>query len=304
MPRVEFETAKVLEYIRENPPPELLYAYNPTTDDCPFCGKRRKIIWKTILGKKTPLLQKSICDDECLVKVVEEMIDEYPPKISIADLSIRFAIDNNLPNGQTIHYLDDHYRNNNLFFWDKQNQRVVHPFDEMDDYGSVPPIFPVGDGYFNPTDWLDEVVHNTLVFPSRNLINEMKNWAGANPEKNKMTVTINGDDYNVVYDPTKMGGKWDSCVLEVLSNKKGPVTLKVYPGEPIWRKNIVEDNDEENTQPYSEQNVALMELVAQHLHGKKNKNGLLEREIKKAEKASHAGTRKSKKNKRGTRRRR
>jgi len=149
-----------------------------------------------------------------------------------------YAKQNNLCNGATIHYLNDDYRNNNLLFWDAQNQKLVYPFYEVDDYGSVPPIFVVGDGYFNPTDWLDEVDHNSIVFPSNSLINEMKKFAAENPATKKMTVKINDKEYLVDYDNTFMPKDWDSCFIEVDRNY-----LSVSKGLPEWRKDIVVEED-------------------------------------------------------------
>ena len=149
-----------------------------------------------------------------------------------------YAKQNNLCNGATIHYLNDDYRNNNLLFWDAQNQKIVYPFYEVDDYGSVPPIFVVGDGYFNPTDWLDEVDHNSIVFPSNSLINEMKKFAAENPATKKMTVKINDKEYLVDYDNTFMPKDWDSCFIEVDRNY-----LSVSKGLPEWRKDIVVEED-------------------------------------------------------------
>ena len=149
-----------------------------------------------------------------------------------------YAKQNNLCNGATIHYLNDDYRNNNLLFWDAQNQEIVYPFYEVDDYGSVPPIFVVGDGYFNPTDWLDEVDHNSIVFPSNTLINEMKEFASKNPATKKMTIKINDKEYLVDYDNTFMPKDWDSCFIEVDCNY-----LSVSKGLPEWRKDIVVEED-------------------------------------------------------------
>jgi len=149
-----------------------------------------------------------------------------------------YAKKNKLCNGATIHYLNDNYRNNNLLFWDAQNQKIVYPFYEVDDYGSVPAIFVVGNGYFNPTDWLDEVDHNSYVFPSNTLINEMKDFATKNPATNKMTVKINGEEYIVDYDNTFIPKDWDSCIIQTDRNY-----LFVSKGLLIWREDIVVEED-------------------------------------------------------------
>ena len=89
-------------------------------------------------------------------------------------LAKKYAVKHKLHNGATLEFPADGYRNHNLLFWDAQNNEIVPPFDEIDEYGSVPPRFVVGDGYFEPNDWLQEVEHNSYVFPATPLIKEMK----------------------------------------------------------------------------------------------------------------------------------
>jgi hypothetical protein len=154
-------------------------------------------------------------------------------------LAKKYAMKHKLHNGATLEFPQHGYRNHNLLFWDAQNKEIVETFSEMDDYGSVPPRFVVGDGYFNPNDWLDEVEHNSFVFPARVLINEMKAFALEHPDKKKMIVTINGNDYTVRYNPVEMKDKWDSCVLEVDPFETNKIS--VYPGDPKWRETIIDD---------------------------------------------------------------
>ena len=186
---------------------------------------------------------------EAIISLLKSDTNDTQPFIEV--VARLFAKKNKLPNGQTIHYLDDDYRNHNLLFWDSQNERIVYPFYEIDDYGSVPPIFPVGDGYFNPFDWLDEVDHNTFVFPSCTLIKEMKEFVIKHPGQKKMIVQINKIEYIILYNESQMEGKWDSCILEVEAVRshhlffggnplKGNDILCVRPGDPDWRKDIVE----------------------------------------------------------------
>ena len=151
-------------------------------------------------------------------------------------LAKKYAMKHQLHNGATLEFPADGYRNNNLLFWDAQNNEIVEPFTEIDDYGSVPPRFVVGDGYFNPYDWLNEVDHNSFVFPAKPLIEEMKEFAMKHPAEKKMIVTINDDDYIVRYYPNEMKDKWDVAVLQVFD--KG---FEVFPGLPEWRNTIVDE---------------------------------------------------------------
>lgn len=151
-------------------------------------------------------------------------------------LAKKYAMKHKLHNGATLEFPADGYRNHNLLFWDAQNNEIVEPFTEIDDYGSVPPRFVVGDGYFNPGDWVNEVDHNSYVFPAKPLIDEMKEFAEKHPDEKKMIVTINGDDYIVRYNPVEMKDKWDVAVLEVFN--KG---FEVFPGVLEWRNTIVDE---------------------------------------------------------------
>jgi len=170
-------------------------------------------------------------------------ISEFEKKLEDKEfrygLAKKYASSRKLHNGATLEFPADGYRNHNLLFWDALNKEIVAPFYHIDDYGSVPPRFVVGDGYFEPYDWLDEVDHNSVVFPARPLIDEMKAFAAEHPDQKKMIVTINGLDYTVRYSPEEMRDNWESCVIQVDKSKVGYV-LNVYPGELSWRETIVD----------------------------------------------------------------
>ena len=177
-----------------------------------------------------------LCNPKISLQALEEKLsNDNEFRYSLAK---KYARKHKLHNGATLEFPEHGYRNHNLLFWDAQNEKIVVPFTEMDDYGSVPPRFVVGDGYFNPCDWVDEVEHNTYVFPARPLMNIMKAFAEMNPDKKKMIVKINDHNYTVYYDPVKMKGEWDSCILEVSAfNDKA---FEVFPGDPSWRNTIVD----------------------------------------------------------------
>lgn len=166
-------------------------------------------------------------------KQLTEKLRDYDFKLKIAT---KYALKHNLHNGATIKIGGSGYRNEGLLFWDAQNKEIIEPFTQIDDYGSVPPRFVVGDGYFNPNDWISEVDHNSYVFPARPLINEMKGLA-KNP--GKMVVEINGSKYSVHYNANDMKDKWDSCIIEV--SPFGSKEFAVYPGDPAWRETIVDE---------------------------------------------------------------
>ena len=185
----------------------------------------------------------------CKPRLTEEALeDKLKNEVFKRGLAKAYALKHNLHNGATMRIGGHLYRNQGLFFWDAQNEEIVEPFTEIDAYGSVPPRFVVGDGYFSPSDWLDEVEHNTFVFPARPLMNQMKEFVEKNPAKKKMFVEINGQTYTAYYDPVKMKGEWDSCFMEV-SPSRALACFSVHPGDPSWRETIVDEISTTSKEP-------------------------------------------------------
>ena len=291
MPREELDWPEIISIVRSKQFEGILEQYEPESADCPHCGEARKVV------KGAPQMAKKICDDQCLKDTLNNLFFEHPELLD--QVAEAFALKNGLHNGATIHWGNDDYRNNNLLFWDAQNNKIVYPFTEYDDYGSVPPIFVVGDGYFNPGDWIDEVDHNSTVFPAWPLIKEMKEFAAEHPTANKMLVEINGSEYLVKYDPNVIKDEvWDSCILQVAPARtpwgtvdhKGPDWLYVSEGLPQWRRDIVEETNAN----IAGKNAALMGLVAAHAKGPDG-NAVVESEIGRHAKGGKRGTRKNKK---------
>lgn len=288
MPREELPIEEIVRLARKTQDVDLLEVY-PGESKCGQCNAARK------MSKGVPVIPKSFCTYSCVKDSVNDLIENK--RGFIERIAAAFAKEKGFPNGQTIHYLNDEYRNNNLLFWDAQNERIVHPFTKYDDYGSVPPIFPVGDGYFNPGDWLDEVEHNSTVFPSITLIREMKEFAAEHPTVKKMIVEINGAEYDVMYNPKQMAGQWDSAILEVVPavtswghrNFKGNDRLHVSPGDPAWRKNIVEETNAN----IAAKNAALLGMAAKYAKGV-NGNNVVQAEINRAAVGGKRNTRRNK----------
>lgn len=80
--------------------------------------------------------------------------------------------------GDGFHWLGDGYRNQGLWFWDKE-KGIIPPYTELDDYGSVPPHFLVGndEDQFKPGHWKNIVDHNSYVFLAPELMKEIKDTA-------------------------------------------------------------------------------------------------------------------------------
>lgn len=71
--------------------------------------------------------------------------------------------------GDAFTWMDSYgYRNSNLLFW-SEDDGALPPFTGIDDHGSVPPVFRVGDG-FRPDHWVDQVDHNSIVFLADRLV--------------------------------------------------------------------------------------------------------------------------------------
>jgi hypothetical protein len=96
----------------------------------------------------------------------------------------------------------------------------------------------------------------------------MKAFVKEHPTEKKMIVEINGAEYDVMYDPKQMAGKWDGAILNVSPavtswgqrNFNGNDRLYVSPGDPSWRKNIVEEKNA-NIQA---KNAALLGMAAKY----------------------------------------
>jgi len=80
--------------------------------------------------------------------------------------------------GQGFHWLGQGYRNQDLWFWDKE-KGIIPPCTDYDDYGGVPDHFLVGNGVdqFAPNHWENVVDHNSYVFLAPELLKEIQNTA-------------------------------------------------------------------------------------------------------------------------------
>ena len=219
--------AEVIAVVKSKQPGALLEKYQPALSKCPMCNTDRRMV------KGKPVLPKQLCKDECIKKTLKDML--YRNDRLAVSLLVPIALKRGLGNGMTLKFDWDGYRNEGLYFWDAKNKEIVPPFTEIDDYGSVPPRFVVGDGYFNPTDWLDQVDHNSFVFPSRTLIKEIKAFVDLYPNDDKMIVKINGTEYKVINTKKLNGDELDSIILEVHGH-----SLYIYRGNPEWPDSSIE----------------------------------------------------------------
>ena len=100
------------------------------------------------------------------------------------------------------------YRNEGLLFW-HEDQGVVFPYTEIDDYGSVPPCFRVGSEFLPefwfPSNYGCKVDHNSIVFLEDSLIQEIKDKLQESNDSKKgklwtCKIEIQGKTYNVSVD--------------------------------------------------------------------------------------------------------
>lgn len=100
--------------------------------------------------------------------------------------------------GDVIHFGSDDYRNNNKMIFD--GEQLIHLHTEVDDYGSVPPIFVVGDkeGEFDIGDFEDIIDHNSIYWLSKEKLQEIELYI-----KNKNVfgkVIIRGKEWNIWFE--------------------------------------------------------------------------------------------------------
>lgn len=72
--------------------------------------------------------------------------------------------------GDVLHWLER--GEHNPFFWHKDDG-VIPSCTEIDERGSVPPCFRVGEGFL-PDHWVDDINYNQIVFLSDDLISKIK----------------------------------------------------------------------------------------------------------------------------------
>jgi len=96
--------------------------------------------------------------------------------------------------GDAFHWIELGYQNEKLMFWHEQ-QGIIPPYAEVDKFGSVPPVFLVGDYGFDPNKWIHVVVHNKFAFLDAKHLKEIKENARYIGKEWYATVVINQIPY-------------------------------------------------------------------------------------------------------------
>jgi hypothetical protein len=138
----------------------------------------------------TEFMLKRVCDKESFSGIYGDEIKKY------ANLVVKSGL-LKVSHGDAIYWLHQGYRNDNLLFWHK-DKGIVFPYYDIDDYGSVPPCFKVGDSDgFYPEHWLDSVDHNGIIFLADEIVENIKKNLKKNGEYFTCTVDILGSPYIV-----------------------------------------------------------------------------------------------------------
>jgi len=124
--------------------------------------------------------------------------------------------------GDVIHFGNDDYRNNNKLIFD--GHQLIELHTAVDDYGSVPPIFVVGDneGEFDIGDFEDLIDHNSINWLSKEKLQEIELFQKKGKVMGK--VDIQGSKWYILFEihedtefNTGYGRHWSreyKCLLE------------------------------------------------------------------------------------------
>lgn len=102
--------------------------------------------------------------------------------------------------GDVIHFEGDDYRNANKMIFD--GEKLVDLHYDVDDYGSVPPEFVVGDknDEFNIGDFEDLICHNSINWLSKEKLKEITFSIDENKDKVLGKVSIKGTEWKIILD--------------------------------------------------------------------------------------------------------
>jgi hypothetical protein len=106
---------------------------------------------------------------EFLVDKKMELFETQSGKISLCNQYIREYL--NMDDGDAIQIGGEGYRNENLMFWSKTKD-LIYPDYDINDYGTVPSDFRVGngEGEFAPWHWKDVIeYYDGIIWPSNTL---------------------------------------------------------------------------------------------------------------------------------------
>lgn len=159
-----------------------------------------------------------------------------------------------LSRGDVVHFGNDDYRNNNKLIFD--GVKLIALWSDVDDYGSVPPIFLCGDepDDFDIGDFAYSIDHNSINWLSKQKLKEIELYIKNDKVYGK--VTIKGTQWKIYIDIhddntfSKGIGWWGSrpfeCVVDnnIKIYKKATYLIQAENGEHINDlKSLVQENN-------------------------------------------------------------
>ena len=154
--------------------------------------------------------------------------------------------------GDVIHFGNDDYRNNNKMIFD--GEKLIELYTEIDDYGSVPPQFVVGDNEdeFDIGDFEDLIDHNSINWLSKDKLKEIEIYESKGEILGKVTIKkkkwiisfeiYEDDEFNRGYG-RHYSRKYD-CILE----NDNIVINKINPDRVSNAKYIIEASENSDKQ--------------------------------------------------------
>lgn len=94
----------------------------------------------------------------------------------------------------------DLYRNNGKYIW--SGTKLEPLYEEIDEYGSIPPDYKVTQTLFNPRYWSTTISHNYIYWLSEDFLDEIQSTITLIPDiaQYVATYTYNGKTQYVIFD--------------------------------------------------------------------------------------------------------
>lgn len=154
--------------------------------------------------------------------------------------------------GDVIHFGEDDYRNNNKMIFN--GEKLEHLYSEVDDYGSIPPSFVVGDGEdeFDIGDFEDVINHNSINWLSKDKLKEIIIFTNEN-NNIEGNVNIRDKEWRIfieIYHESEFKAGWwgsknykcniEDCCIYINKLEEMPIHNKKYIIKPLY--NLDENN--------------------------------------------------------------
>ena len=121
------------------------------------------------IGKEIDSTFTGTTEDELIGFILDKkmkLFDTHSGRISLCNQFIKNHM--NLKEGDAVQIGGRGYRNENLMFWSK-TKGLVYPDYDMNDYGTVPSDFQVGEGEFAPWHWTSLEYYDGIIWLSDTL---------------------------------------------------------------------------------------------------------------------------------------